>query len=59
VNIWLFGMEDDDDKVNSLTLWGKGTWKNVITPTLKTIFERCNKDCEIGGADISYLGIGV
>jgi hypothetical protein len=52
-------MEDDDDKVNSLTLWGKGTWKNVITPTLKTIFERCNKDCEIGGADISYLGIGV
>jgi hypothetical protein len=52
-------MENGDDKVSSWTLWGKGTFKNVSIPTLKSIFERDNKECEIGGANISYLGIGV
>jgi hypothetical protein len=40
-------MEDGDDKLNSWTLWGK------------RYLQRGDKECEIGGADISYLGIDV
>jgi hypothetical protein len=32
---------------------GKGTCKIVSTPTLKSIFERDNKECVIGGAYMS------
>jgi hypothetical protein len=39
-------MEDGDDEVICWTLWGK-------------VFERGNKECEIGGTDISYIEIGV
>jgi hypothetical protein len=52
-------MKDGDDKINSWTLWGKGICRNVSTPTLKSVFEKGNKKCVIGGADISYLGIDV
>jgi hypothetical protein len=45
--------------MNSWTLWGKGICKNVITPTLKSVFKIGNKECEIGGADISYQGVDV
>jgi hypothetical protein len=38
---------------------GKGTYNIVIIQTLKLVFERGNKECEIGGADMSYLGIDV
>jgi hypothetical protein len=39
---------------------GKDTYKNVSTQTLKSVFKTGNyKECEIGGADISYLWIGV
>jgi hypothetical protein len=38
---------------------GKGICKNVSTPTLKSVFKIGNKECEIGGADISYQGVDV
>jgi hypothetical protein len=34
---------------------GKGTCKIVNTPTLKSVFERHNKECEIVGADMSLM----
>jgi hypothetical protein len=37
----------------------KNTCKIVSTLTLKLVFERDNKECEIGGAYSSYLGIDV
>jgi hypothetical protein len=38
---------------------GKGICQNVSTPTLKSVFERGNKKCEIEGTNISSLGIDV
>jgi hypothetical protein len=49
--------EGDDDEF--LDLWRKSTCKYVSTPTLKSVFERCNKECEIGVANISCIGIDV
>jgi hypothetical protein len=45
-------MEDGDDKVNSWTLRRKCICKNISAQTLKSVFERGNKECEIEAADI-------
>jgi hypothetical protein len=46
--MWIFGLYG-----------GKGTCKNISTPTLKSVLGRGNKEYEIGGANISYIGIDV
>jgi hypothetical protein len=50
-------VENGDDEENSWTLWDKGTCKNVSTPNTQVSIYRGNKECEIGGINISYLGI--
>jgi hypothetical protein len=57
--IRLFVVGGGDNEMNSWTLWGKCTCKIVSTSTLKSVFERGNKECEIGGAYMSYIGIDV
>jgi hypothetical protein len=52
-------MEDGDDKASSWIYGGKGTCKNVSTPTLIVSIWKGNKECETEGAYISYLGICV
>jgi hypothetical protein len=52
-------MVDDVEEMSSLKFMGEKAYKIVSTSTLKSVFERFNKECEIGGADISYIGIDV
>jgi hypothetical protein len=52
-------MEDDDGEMSFWIYGEKGTCKNVSTPTLESVFERSNKECEIRGTYISYLGVGI
>jgi hypothetical protein len=52
-------MEDDDGEMSFWIYGVKGTYKNVSTSTLKSVFEKGNKECVIRDAYISYLEIDV
>jgi hypothetical protein len=52
-------MVDDVEEMISLKFMGEKACKIVSTSTFKSVFGRFNKECEIGGANISYLWIDV